>query len=237
MPPASNQPPPRRQRPLRTPGDPVSPFDAAAGDYDGWFDGEGKLIFETEVKALEQVLADLPRPWLEVGSGSGRFADSLGIDIGVDPSAGLLRLAADRQAGAVRARGEQLPFGDAAFGAVFIIVALPFVEWPLSVLRETRRVLLPEGKMVLAEIPRTSPWGKLYDAEREDGHHLYRGASFRSYAELINVVERGNFAVEKIVSTLLQAPGKVSEVESPQTGLALGASFVVLVAGKRGEDD
>ena len=70
MPPASSQPPPRRQRPLRTPGDPVSPFDAAARDYDDWFDGEGKLIFETELRALEQVLAGLPRPWLEVGSGS-----------------------------------------------------------------------------------------------------------------------------------------------------------------------
>ncbi len=236
MPPASNQPRPRRQRPLRTSGDPVSPFDAAAGDYDGWFDGEGKLVFETELRALEQVLAGLPRPWLEVGSGSGRFADSLGIDIGVDPSPGLLRLATARGPGAVRARGEQLPFADAAFGAVFIIVALPFVEWPLSVLRETRRVLLPEGKMVLAEIPRTSPWGKLHDAEGEAGHPIYRLASFRSYAELINVVERGNFAVEKIVSTLVQPPGKVSEVEQPRTGLTIGAGFVVLVAGKRGED-
>ncbi len=240
MPPASSQ-PPRRERPLRMPGDPVSPFDAAAADYDGWFDGDGKLVFETEVRALEQVLPNLPRPWLEIGSGSGRFTDSLGIDIGIDPSAGLLRLATargpatDRRAGALRGRGEQLPFADAAFGAVFIIVVLPFVEWPLSVLRETRRVLQPGGKIVLAEIPRTSPWGQLYDAEGKDGHPIYSVASFRSYPELINVVERGGFGLEKIVSTLVQAPGEVSEVEQPQSGLALGAGFVVLVAGKRGE--
>jgi ubiquinone/menaquinone biosynthesis C-methylase UbiE len=236
MPPASSQPPPRRRRPLRTPGDPVSPFDGAADDYDGWFDGEGKLVFETELRALEQVLADLPRPWLEVGSGSGRFADSLGIDIGIDPSAELLRRAAGRQVEVVRARGEQLPFADATFGAVFIIVALPFVEWPLSVLRETRRVLQPGGKMVLAEIPRTSQWGKLHEGEGEAGHPIYRLADFRSYPELIDIVERGSLSLQKIVSTLVQAPGEVREVEEPQNGLALGASFVVLVAGKRGDD-
>lgn len=243
MPPASSHPQPRRQRPLRMSGDPVSPFDAAAGDYDGWFDGDGKLIFETEARALEQVLADLPRPWLEIGSGSSRFADWLGIEVGIDPSAGLLKLAVARtpgatgKAGALRARGEQLPFADAAFGAVFIIVTLPFVEWPLSVMREVRRVLQPEGKMVLAEILRTSPWGQLHDAEGEAGHPIYRLASFRSYPELINVVERGSFALEKVVTTLVQPPGKVSEVEQPQSGLALDASFVIMVAGKRGEDD
>lgn len=255
MPPASSQPQPRRQRPLRMSGDPVSPFDAAAGDYDGWFDGDGKLIFETEARALEQVLADLPRPWLEIGSGSSRFADWLGIEVGIDPSAGLLKLAVARtpgvdrtpgvartpgatgKAGALRARGEQLPLADAAFGAVFIIVTLPFVEWPLSVMREVRRVLQPEGKMVLAEILRTSPWGQLHDAEGETGHPIYRLASFRSYPELINVVERGSFVLEKVVTTLVQPPGKVSEVEQPQSGLALDASFVIMVAGKRGEDD
>ena len=98
-------------------------------------------------------------------------------------------------------------------------------------------MLQPKGKMVLAEIPQSSPWGKLYEAKREDGHELYRGTSFRSYSELINIVERGNFALERIVSTLVQPPGKVSEVERPQSGLALGAGFVILVAGKRGEDD
>ncbi len=239
MSPASNQPPPRprRQRPLRTSGNPVSPFDAAAGDYDGWFDGDGKLIFETEVAALDQVLAGLPRPWLEVGSGSGRFADLLEIETGVDPSAGMLRLAMGRKPSALRARGEQLPFADASFGAVFIIVTLPFVEWPLSVLRETRRVLQPEGKMVLAEIPRTSSWGKLHETEAEEGHPIYRRASFRSYPDLINVIERGSFALEKIVSTLVQPPGKVSEVEQPQNGLALDAGFVVFVAGRRGDED
>ena len=235
MPPASNK-PPRRRRPLRTPGDPVSPFDAAAEDFDGWFDGEGKLVFASEVLALERVLPDLPRPWLEIGGGSGRFTASLGIDVSVDPSAGLLRLARGRHSELIRARGEHLPFDDHTFGTVFIITTLLFVEWPLSVLRETRRVLQPDGKLVLAEIPRSSPWGKLYDTMKEDGHPVYGAASLHSYSELIGIIERGSFSLEKIVSTLVQLPGEVREVEEPQSGSGVGAGFVVIVARKRGEE-
>ena len=57
-------------------------FDSLASDYDAWFDEEGRLIFASEVEALRQALPLLPKPWIEVGVGSGRFAQALGIDIG-----------------------------------------------------------------------------------------------------------------------------------------------------------
>jgi len=55
-------------------------FDSLASAYDAWFDGEGKLIFAIEVKAFQEILPLLPKPWLEVGVGSGRFAQALGIE-------------------------------------------------------------------------------------------------------------------------------------------------------------
>ena len=57
----------------------VSPFDDLASDYDAWFEREGKLIFTIEVRAFQQVLPSLPKPWLEVGVGSGRFAQVSGF--------------------------------------------------------------------------------------------------------------------------------------------------------------
>ena len=51
-----------------------SPFDILASEYDAWFEQEGKLVFDIEVKAFQEVLPLLPGPWLEVGVGSGRFA-------------------------------------------------------------------------------------------------------------------------------------------------------------------
>ena len=74
----------------------VSPFDDLASDYDAWFEREGKLIFAIEVQAFHQVLPSLPKSWLEVGVGSGRFAQALGIEIGVDPSIKLLEMAGQR---------------------------------------------------------------------------------------------------------------------------------------------
>ena len=61
-------------------------FDLLALDYDGWFEDEGKLLFAIEAEAFRRVLPSLPKPWLEVGVGSGRFAQALGIENGIDPS-------------------------------------------------------------------------------------------------------------------------------------------------------
>ena len=58
--------------------DSVTTFDELAAEYDAWFEEEGKVIFATEVQALQEVLPSLPEPWLEVGVGSGRFAQALG---------------------------------------------------------------------------------------------------------------------------------------------------------------
>ena len=57
-----------------------SPFDDLALEYDAWFDKEGSLIFFIEVQAFMELLPILPKPWLEVGVGSGRFARALGIE-------------------------------------------------------------------------------------------------------------------------------------------------------------
>jgi len=53
-----------------------SPFEPLSSAYDAWFEEEGKLIFAIEVKAFKKVLALLPRPWLEVGVGSGNYISS-----------------------------------------------------------------------------------------------------------------------------------------------------------------
>jgi SAM-dependent methyltransferase len=213
----------------------VSAFDAAAADYDAWFDGEGSLIFESELRAVESLASSLPRPWLEVGAGSGRFAGALRVDAGLEPSPNLVRIAAGRGVRAVLATGERQPFPDGAFGAAFLITTLCFVSWPLSVLRETRRILAPGGKVVIGMIPSTSPWGSLYRELGQQDHPIYRHASLRSYPEMLNLLERGMFAIEGIASTLLQRPGEVAEVESPRAGFTPGGGFVVIVAGKTDE--
>ena len=92
-----------------------SPFDSLALAYDSWFEGQGKVIFGVEVRTFQEVLASLPKPWLEVGVGSGRFAQALGISTGVDPSIKLLEMADKRGITVLLGRGEQQICSTAAF--------------------------------------------------------------------------------------------------------------------------
>jgi SAM-dependent methyltransferase len=207
-------------------------FDSLASAYDAWFDEEGKLIFAIEVEALQGVLPLLARPWLEVGVGSGRFAQALGIETGVDPSIKLLEMARRRGITGFLARGEERLFDEETFGAVFMIVTLCFVESPLAVLRETRRILKAEGKIALGLVLRDSPWGQFYLANKDEGHRFYRHAAFYSYDEVVKLLGKAGFAVERVVSTLLQKPGEVADMEAPRDGVSHDAGFTIVVADK-----
>jgi len=212
----------------------VSPFDDLAPEYDAWFDEEGSLIFFIEVKAFRALLPSLPKPWLEIGVGSGRFAQALGIETGVDPSYKLVEMARRRGINAFLGRGEQELYDEESFGTVFLIVTLCFLDSPLDVLREASRILVPDGKLVLGLVLWESPWGKLYRQKKNEGHRFYRYAKFYKCDEVVRLLARAGFVTEKIVSTLFQEPGKVQHVEEPREGYFPDAGFTVIMAGKRG---
>ena len=207
-------------------------FDSLALDYDNWFKREGMLIFAIETDAFREILPLLPKPWLEIGVGSGRFAQALGIEIGLDPSVKLLDIARNRNLNVLLGRGENTPFADGAFGTVFLIVTLCFVDSPLAVLVEANRLLKQGGKIVLGLVLRESPWGQFYQLKKEKEHRFYKQATFHSYAEVIELLEQAGFSIEKIISTLFQKPGEVEHMESPQEGFSSDAGFTILLARK-----
>lgn len=209
-----------------------SPFDSLATAYDAWFEEDGKLIFVIEVNAFQEVLTLLPKPWLEVGVGSGRFAQALGIETGIDPSVKLLQIAKRRGITVSRARGEEQFFNKEIFGTVFLIVTLCFVDSPIVVLREAHRILKLGGKIVLGLVLRESPWGKSYQIKKLEGHRFYKHAAFYSYQEVERLLMDSDFNIENVVSTLFQKPGEVKEMEPPEKGFSIDAGFTVIVAGK-----
>lgn len=214
-----------------------SPFDALASAYDAWFEDEGKIVFVIEVKAFQKVLPLLPKPWLEVGVGSGRFAQALGIKMGIDPSSELLTMARKRGIKVFQAKGEERFFDEETFGTIFLIVTLCFVDSPLAVLQEAYRILRPGGKIVLGLMLRDSPWGRFYSAKKDERHRFYKHATFYSYEEVTELLEHTGFAVEKFVSTLFQKPNEVEAMEPPREGFFSDAGFTIVVARKVPEGD
>lgn len=210
----------------------ISVFDSQAAAYDAWFDQEGRFIFASEVKALQQLLPLLPKPWLEIGAGSGRFTQALDIDTGLDPSIKLLEIAQNRGIRLSLGRGEQTPFKSGVFGAVFLIATLCFVNSPRGVLCEVARLLRSEGKVVLGLMLKESPWGQLYQRKKDAGHYFYRYATFYRYDELDKLLKQTGFSVENVISTLFQNPGEVKHAEPPQPGFSRNAGFTVILAGR-----
>jgi len=210
-----------------------SPFDTLASAYDAWFEEEGKLVFDIEVRAFQEVLSQLPKPWLEVGVGSGRFAQALGIETGIDPSVKLLEMTKRRGITVFLTRGEEEFFDAETFGSVFLIVTLCFVDSPLAVLREAHRILKAGGKIVLGLVLRESPWGQFYLTKKEEGHRFYKYATFYSYQEVAELLKHSGFTIEKVISTLFQRPNQVKETESPRERFSPEAGFTIVVAGKR----
>jgi SAM-dependent methyltransferase len=210
----------------------IQVFNSLASHYDAWFEKEGRLIFASEVEALRKVLPLLPKPWIEVGVGSGRFAQALGADIGLDPSSKLLEMARYRGVSVLLGRSEGMPFKNGVFGTIFIIVTLCFVDSPRKTLGEAARLLRNGGKVVLGMVLRDSPWGQLYQTKKETGHRFYKYARFYDYDEIEMFLRQTDFSIEKVISTLFQRPGGVNHIELPRQGFSADAGFTVILAGK-----
>lgn len=208
-------------------------FDRLADRYDAWFDSEeGKKIFQIEVAAFRQVLSKLRKPWLEVGAGSGRFAEALGIELGIDPSPKLLEKARKRGVEGIVGAGEALPFSEESFGAVFIIVTLCFVEDPKPLLEESHRVLIDGGKLIIGLVPKDSPWGKFYLEKGRKGHSFYSKAKFYTIKEVESLLASTGFVIERYVSALFQKPQRIKASERPLEGYRPNAGFIVIVTRK-----
>ncbi len=200
-------------------------FDREAAQYDAWYDTpHGQAIFDEEIEALRPLLGGLPRPWLEVGIGSGRFAAGLGAEVGLDPAPGPLRLAGRRGIHIVRGIGEAVPFADGTFGAVLLMVTLCFVADAGAVLREAQRVLRADGGVVLGLILAEGPWGRHYRSLAEQGDPFYRQASFFTRTELASLLAQSGLRAVRWRSALYWLPtsepvrGGTREGDNPMAG-------------------
>ena len=203
-------------------------FDRFAEGYDGWYDTpRGSAAFRAETACLRSLCAPLRGRWLEVGVGTGRFADALGATEGIDPSTRMLRLAAGRGIGTCAARAEALPFRSGAFDGVLTVLSLCFVDDPAGALRECRRVLRPGGRLLAGFIPADGPWGKAYERKKASGHPVYSMATFIPAGGMVPLAEGAGFRLLSAASTLLwppdAAPAPRPRVEK---GMAKGAGFV-----------
>lgn len=164
---------------------------------------------------------------------TGRFAQALEIEYGVDPAPALLQIAKARKIQAIETLGEDLPFAENTFGGVLIALTLYFVADPRRILQEAWGVLQPGGGIVLGMILRNSPWAEFYTDKGNKGHPIYSRARFFSKEEVESLLQLTGFKVIDYRSILFQPPGQTKYcAESPVSGYWQSAGFVALNATK-----
>jgi SAM-dependent methyltransferase len=127
----------------------LSDYSRQAEHYD-----ETRSASPSVLAPLREGLRGAPgRQLADIGGGTGNYALALRQEgwapVVVDPSPAMLARAEAKGLPTVEARAERLPFRDGAFDAAMMISMLHHVEDRQAVLSEARRILRPEGRLVL----------------------------------------------------------------------------------------
>ena len=122
-------------------------------DRHWWFVGRRKIV-------LDQLAQHGPfKRILDLGCGTGgvlAHLDPLGWSVGIDPSEEARHYCRERGVPMAQASGADLPFADQTFDGMLALDVIEHVEDDVALLREARRVLTPDGVLIVT-VP-ALPW-------------------------------------------------------------------------------
>jgi ubiquinone/menaquinone biosynthesis C-methylase UbiE len=202
-------------------------FNKNSEKYDSWYE-RNKFAYLSELKLLSK-LVPKGKKGLEIGVGTGRFAEPLGIKYGIDPSENMLNLARQRGIIVKKAFGEDIPFNGDTFDYAAIIITLAFVSNPEAVIKEAYRVLNSKGRIIIGIVDSDS---FLADYYRNKEGVFYKNARFIEVKQLTDWLKTSGFINPFYHQTLFHLPKDVKEVEEPKDGFGQGG-FVVVTADKK----
>ncbi len=205
-------------------------FDEHTEDYEQWFE-DHQNAYLSELAALKLALPE-PGHGLEVGIGTGRFAEPLGIAIGVEPSKKMAEVARSRGLEVVDAVAEYLPFADESFDSVLMVTTICFVDDIERSFREAWRVLNRQGAIVIGFVDAGSALGREYQS-RAGSSRFYADATFRTYREVLAHLAETGFGPHLCWQTVFSPPQKLTKPDEVRTGCGEGR-FVVIRAAKLG---
>ena len=205
-------------------------FDNLAERYDAWFDSpDGAPIFAAEARCVRALLEGAPRPWLEVGVGTGRFAEALGIEEGLDPSRAVLEIAARRGVRTRLGSAEELPYEARSFGGVVMVVTICFVDDAQAALDECARVMADGGSLIVGLVPADSSWGERYARQGEKGHVFYSEATFYTCEQVVDMARQAGLGLDAAMSCIFTPPETPLDLDEPmREGVIQSAGFVAM---------
>lgn len=206
----------------------VQPFEKYTLRYENWFE-QNKFAYRSEINALKEQIPKTGKG-IEIGVGSGRFAAPLGIQIGLDPSKKMLKIAKQRGIKTVEAVAEKLPFAATNFDFVLMVTTICFLDSVEASFKEIYRILKPSRSLIIGFIDKNSHLGKKYQKDKTR-NIFYRIATFYSVDEVLFYLKQVGFRIFRFVQTIFHNLTEVKDNEPIKKGYGKGA-FVVIKAMK-----
>jgi SAM-dependent methyltransferase len=185
----------------------IQPFELYSDAYDDWF-RKNPEKYEVELKVIRGLLPSYEIKGVEIGIGSGKFAGPLGIRLGVEPSHKMALKAKKLGIKVTEGVAENLPFSDAGFDLVLMVTTICFVDDVIRSFHEAYRILKPGGCIIVGFVDKDSQLGEHYAAKRERSK-FYKDATFFSVKNVLELLKKAGFRVEKINQTLV--PGDLQK--------------------------
>jgi len=133
----------------------------------------------SELEAVKKALTQTDGV-IEIGIGSGIFAEPLGITEGIDPSEGMRQKAAQKGLKAMNTVAEKLPYPDKSVNGAVMITSICFVDDTYRSFKEAHLILKDDGFLILGFVDKDSPVGKEYLRYKNESM-LYKEATFFWY--------------------------------------------------------
>jgi ubiquinone/menaquinone biosynthesis C-methylase UbiE len=208
----------------------IEVFELNIERYENWF-SKNRFAYLSELEGIKNLLP--PGRGIEIGVGTGRFAEPLGVEFGIDPSIAMLEKAKKKKIKVIGGIGEDLPIKSNSFDFALIITTLCFLSNIERTFKEIKRVLRKNGFIILGLIDREGFLGKLYIKKKEK-NPFYRFANFYSAKEVVEKLKKIGFSKPTIKQTLFTLPEKLSRIDDIKDGYGKGG-FVITRMRKKPE--
>lgn len=201
-------------------------FDEHVAEYEAWFDTYNN-VFRSEVAAILEIFPAGDNLYgLEIGVGTGRFSEALGIKEGIDPSPAMREKARERGINVRDARAEALPYKDMSFHIVLMVFCISYFDNLHEAFKEAYRVLKDDGVLIVGFIDKNSTIGRFYESRKPESV-FYKHANFYSVDKVAQELKKVRFKGLTFSQTLFHELDEIDEIENPRAGYGEG-SFVLI---------
>jgi ubiquinone/menaquinone biosynthesis C-methylase UbiE len=202
----------------------IFPFERYTDKYEKWF-VENRWVYEAELRAVKAMIPNGGQG-MEIGVGTGRFAEPLGIKIGVEPSRRMREIAEGRGIRVLDGVAEKVPFDNSMFDFVLMATTICFVDDIQKALREAHRVLSYNGILIIGFVDPSSFVGKNY-LDRKNDNVFYKEANFYSVKEVVQYMKEAGFTDLMFNQTIFKTLEETTKNETFKCGHGEGAFVVV----------